>query len=189
MENNYHILFMQFDDFMEYIQNNNLNKFEQILKNHRNNMKSNLKDIINEHNIHIKNNNNNDTFIASILFDKELVGFGRLNYIHDKNEGYINMINVESSHRGKGLCKILMKKIIDEACKLKLNKLILEVDINNYSAIKCYESVGFTTIKEIKTDKYHEYLMELNLVQKGGMSNYELKYKYYKSKYLNLKYN
>jgi RimJ/RimL family protein N-acetyltransferase len=50
----------------------------------------------------------------------------------------------DDAYKGKGICKIMMQKIISTAFdKLGLNKLTLNVYDFNLTAIKCYQSTGF----------------------------------------------
>src|SRR5438876_8129796 len=51
----------------------------------------------------------------------------------------------DDAYKGKGICKMMMQKIIGIAFdELGLNKLTLNVYDFNSPAIKCYKSAGFT---------------------------------------------
>ena len=56
---------------------------------------------------------------------------------------------IVDKYRGKGLSKIFLKKIIDEAKKYGIDELYIRVDSNNIKAINLYKSIGFKEINKI----------------------------------------
>jgi RimJ/RimL family protein N-acetyltransferase len=56
----------------------------------------------------------------------------------------------ENKYRNKGYGTIAIKKIIDKAKKLSINKIFLEVRPNNKRAIKTYEKCDFVKTKIIR---------------------------------------
>jgi RimJ/RimL family protein N-acetyltransferase len=87
----------------------------------------------------------------------EVIGTSRLIFNENSKTGYINMIFTNVKYKNKHVCQLNLEKII-ALTKLKMYEL--EVDIENVSAIKCYENVGFKIIKKIK-NKYN--LMRIKL--------------------------
>ena len=97
----------------------------------------------------------------TIFSGNEPIGFMGLSRIDQpKGTGELFIMIGEDAYRGKGIGKISMKYLIDYACKeLKLNKILLEVNKNNSSAISLYKSLGFKENKPIGD----EIEMELSL--------------------------
>jgi hypothetical protein len=77
----------------------------------------------------------------------EVISTCRLIYNENSKTGYINMVFTNVKYRNKGVCQLNLEKMI-ALTKLKMYEL--EVDIDNVSAIKCYEKIGFKIIKKIK---------------------------------------
>ena len=97
----------------------------------------------------------------TIFDDNKPIGFMGLSKIDQpKGTGELFIMIGEDAYRGKGIGKISMKYLIDYACKeLKLNKILLEVNKNNSSAINLYKSLGFKENKSVGD----EIEMELSL--------------------------
>ena len=77
------------------------------------------------------------------------------------DESHIMNIFVDKSHRNKGIGKILLKKLINIA---KNDKILLEVEESNTTAIKLYKAFGFKEIS--RRNKYFKektaIIMEYN---------------------------
>lgn len=85
-----------------------------------------------------------------IFIDNKCIAIGGLNqdpYMKDKNIGRVRHLYVFPKYRRRGLAKILIKKIIDEA---KENFTILRLSTDNPVAASLYESMGFTKQNEHK---------------------------------------
>ena len=76
------------------------------------------------------------------LEDNEIVGFISADYILD--ECTIFNIGVLSEYRRKGLGKLLIDELINEAKKRDFAFITLEVRSENIPAYKLYEKAGFT---------------------------------------------
>lgn len=63
-------------------------------------------------------------------------------------------ICIKKEFRNLGIAKILMQKMFEITTKNNLNKLFLEVNVNNFDAINLYESLGFKT--EYTRHKYYK---------------------------------
>lgn len=83
---------------------------------------------------------------ASILlyYGEQIVGFIMIVLI--ENGGFVNGIGIHPDFRRRGLGKALMLSSMKRAAKNGMETMILEVDIDNYQAIKLYQSVGFIKI-------------------------------------------
>lgn len=84
-----------------------------------------------------------------------------------KKKSVVFSIAIDRNFRGKGFGEKLLKESIREMRLNKVASVLLYVDVNNLSAIKLYEKLGFQTIKEIKDvcgENERCYEMELSLV-------------------------
>lgn len=105
-------------------------------------------------------------FVA-ILSDDELIAYGRLTAIQDKE--FIG-IGLKPSMCGKGIGGNVMKLLIAECSKRFPDCMIaLEVRSFNKRAIRCYENIGFEInskySKDALTGNAEFYLMEHNSVK------------------------
>lgn len=71
----------------------------------------------------------------------------------------IQNVGVVPLHRGKGLGKALLQKLMSSLTRYNLNKITLEVTSENLLAINLYRGLGFRKTKII----YKEILFSLNL--------------------------
>jgi ribosomal-protein-alanine N-acetyltransferase len=97
--------------------------------------------------------------------EDRLVGFIMTNMIN-KNKAHLITLDVHPDFRRKGLGSRLLKMAEEEVKKKRVNNISLEVDIENYPAIKLYEKFGFSKTKILKN--YYKkcrdaYLMEKDL--------------------------
>ena len=60
-----------------------------------------------------------------------------------KMKGYIAMIAVDKSYRGKKVGRILTSLFIDKMKEYKAHEVTLETEVTNTAALGLYESVGF----------------------------------------------
>ena len=84
-----------------------------------------------------------------------------------QNKFYVHNIAVHSDHLRKKIGKKLIKHIILIVADQKVNVILLEVSVNNFSARKCYQSLGFVQTG-IRKDYYSKgddailYNLEIN---------------------------
>lgn len=90
----------------------------------------------------------NGHYLAAYIEDT-LVGHGGFTAVLD--EGYITNIAVCPDFRRKGIAYALTESMKDEAQKLKLSFLTLEVRESNLAAIKLYEKAGFEAVGKRKS--------------------------------------
>jgi ribosomal-protein-alanine N-acetyltransferase len=62
---------------------------------------------------------------------------------HVVNEGHINNIAVSEAHRRMGVGSLLMDKLFEEARRLEMIGLTLEVRVGNRAAMGLYNKYGF----------------------------------------------
>ena len=88
-----------------------------------------------------------DNPVARYMMAEEngrLIGFAGAHMILD--EGHITNVVVETSARGRGIGKALMKALMQYAANLGVRYLTLEVRASNAPAIKLYQSLGFVKV-------------------------------------------
>ncbi len=69
--------------------------------------------------------------------DEKILGYGGMHLVF--GEGFVTNIAVFPEHQGKGIGKIITKKLI-ENCEISIS---LEVRVSNKAAIKLYENLNF----------------------------------------------
>ncbi len=91
---------------------------------------------------------NNSTTIFIAIEKSKIVGFITLSLL-EKNanikskRGEINDLFILEDYRKKGIGKMLIKKAISFFKSQKVKLILLNVDSNNFSALKFYEKIGF----------------------------------------------
>lgn len=88
----------------------------------------------------------NQVLYFMIYKGHEVISTNRLIYNEKANAGYINMIFTNLKYKNKDIPRLNIEKLIS-LTKLKMYEL--EINNENISTIKCYESIGFKTIKKI----------------------------------------
>ena len=85
------------------------------------------------------------------------------------DEAQINYFVVNRKYRKKGFGTYLMSYLIEECKRLNINKLILEVSHDNFTAKKFYSRFNFSTVgirKNYYKDGSHALLKEKKLTTK-----------------------
>ena len=83
----------------------------------------------------------NDACYTVAVRGDEVLGYGGFHKVLD--EGHITNIAVKNTERGKGIGKFLMATLISQARERGVERMTLEVNVNNARAIHLYESYGF----------------------------------------------
>lgn len=63
--------------------------------------------------------------------------------------GYIAMISVAHSHRGKGIAKQLVTRAVQEMVNSGAQEIVLETEADNKAALALYEGLGFVREKRL----------------------------------------
>ena len=97
----------------------------------------------------------------------KVVSTSRIFFDRENSTSFICMVYTSEEERNKGVCKIMLHKLIDLFADLfKCKRFGLEVDPFNTAAIKCYEHIGFVFTREnifyTKNEKVVYNLMELH---------------------------
>ncbi|KAF3045134.1 N-alpha-acetyltransferase mak3 [Didymella heteroderae] len=71
--------------------------------------------------------------------------------------GYIAMLAVQESHRGKGIASKLVSMAIDAMAARDADEVVLETEITNTASLKLYERLGF-----LRSKKLHRYYLNGN---------------------------
>ncbi|KAJ8109276.1 hypothetical protein OPT61_g7578 [Boeremia exigua] len=71
--------------------------------------------------------------------------------------GYIAMLAVQESHRGKGIASKLVSMAIDAMAARDADEIVLETEITNTASLKLYERLGF-----LRSKKLHRYYLNGN---------------------------
>ncbi len=89
-----------------------------------------------------------------------VVGISRVTYNKKANKGFISMVHVIESYRGKKVCHNMLRFLCGKIYKRKhITRFYLDVLADNLSAIKCYQNIGFNPIG----NKNSHISMELNI--------------------------
>ena len=73
--------------------------------------------------------------------DGKVVGYGGMWLILD--EAHITNIAVHPDYRNRGFGRMIMQTLMQEASRLGIERMTLEVRVSNRPAIHLYESMGF----------------------------------------------
>jgi peptide alpha-N-acetyltransferase len=71
--------------------------------------------------------------------------------------GYIAMLAVQESYRGKGIASKLVSMAIDAMAARNADEVVLETEITNTASLKLYERLGF-----LRSKKLHRYYLNGN---------------------------
>lgn len=90
----------------------------------------------------------------------EIIGLVAV-YTNDQQKriAYISSVCILKQYREKGFSKVLLKETIKYSSSIGMQRIHLEVGINNIPAIRLYESLGFNPIEK----KTETQIMELIL--------------------------
>ena len=91
---------------------------------------------------------NPDKYTLGVFKDNDLIGIATLETkpcIKQEHKAKIGSVFVSPKARGLGAGRALIKAIIENADKLHVEQLMLDVVVGNAGAKKLYESLGFQT--------------------------------------------
>lgn len=92
---------------------------------------------------------NNNVLVAICQIDSEIAGIALLSTykVISGYRGLVEDVVVDSEHRGKGIGRKLMEKLLDEAKALGLDEILLFTGHHRTPAIGLYTSLGFAPRK------------------------------------------
>jgi ribosomal protein S18 acetylase RimI-like enzyme len=61
----------------------------------------------------------------------------------EERDSYLAILAVDEAHRGRGIGSFILQKVVELMEKHSSNRAVLDVDIDNPSALRLYEKVGF----------------------------------------------
>lgn len=101
-----------------------------------------------------------------VQYQDKIVGFLLGGYTSLPEQAHILSLAIEPRYRLRGFAKSLLTDFLRRTKNIGYKSIKLEVDINNHSAIKLYEDLGFQIISKIR--KYYQdnsdaYLMVKNI--------------------------
>lgn len=94
----------------------------------------------------------------------EVICYGGFHKVLD--EAHITNIAVKDTNRGKGIGRLLLGQLIDDARRNDINYMTLEVKDGNMAAIKLYQSYGFKVAgvrKKYYNNQYDALIMWLSI--------------------------
>jgi len=100
--------------------------------------------------------------------DGEVIGYTFIWLI--RGEAFIMTFAVDPDHRGRGLGKMFLRRVIDSLSS-KVESFTLDVRKSNLPAIRLYRSVGFSVVKErprFYSDGENALVMELRTGKIGS---------------------
>ena len=84
-------------------------------------------------------------FFAAVNDEGSVAACGALKHFGD-NTAEIKRMYVKNEHRGKGLSKLILKKLEDTASKMNYRRIVLETGLKQPEAMNLYEKFGYTKI-------------------------------------------
>jgi len=115
-----------------------------------------------------KISNNKDQYIFKILKkDNKVIGY-IIFLIIDTDTAELHKIAISREYQGQGLSKWFFYVLFNELKQKNITRIILEVMVDNISAIALYNSLGFKKIG-IRKNYYKIKLENLNIVYKNSL--------------------
>ncbi|MCL2215524.1 MAG: ribosomal protein S18-alanine N-acetyltransferase [Defluviitaleaceae bacterium] len=90
-------------------------------------------------------------FLVAVNENQNAIGYASMRHVLD--EGHISNIAVSASYKNQGVGSLLMESLVNEARRLKITALTLEVRESNKAAISLYKKYGFVQ-KGVRRDFY-----------------------------------
>ena len=91
---------------------------------------------------------------------EEKTAIGYCAYEKRENILFLSKIYVEKSFRGKGIGKVTVQHIVDQAKTLGCNKIELTVNKNNTNSIAVYLKMGFRNVAAVVQDIGNGFVMD-----------------------------
>jgi len=101
-----------------------------------------------------------------IEYEGEIVGFLLGGYAAVEKQTHILSIAISENYRGLGFGKKILLHFLERSSLLNFNSTKLEVNVDNESAIKLYEELGFEIKSRIR--KYYQDNSDAFLMVRNG---------------------
>ena len=101
-----------------------------------------------------------------------IVGLGCLWAI--VNEAHITLLGVDSEYRRQGWGQLILLNLLESAIARQLEWATLEVNVNNFSALKLYQKFGFETVGKRK-NYYQNTGEDALILWRNGIQTVEFK--------------
>ncbi|MCB0462931.1 MAG: GNAT family N-acetyltransferase [Flavobacteriaceae bacterium] len=85
---------------------------------------------------------------------------GYLSIKKEKASLFLSKIYIDKANRGKGIGKVAMRFIIEQAISLNCKKIYLTVNKYNTNSIMAYQKIGFKIIEELVIDIGNGFIMD-----------------------------
>jgi len=107
----------------------------------------------------IKNQIVNNDYKYFIIFNTNSP-IGYLSIKKEKASLFLSKIYIDKANRGKGIGKVAMRFIIEQAINLNCKKIYLTVNKYNTNSIMAYQKIGFKIIEELVIDIGNGFIMD-----------------------------
>lgn len=106
----------------------------------------------------------NNAVIIAELRDNQIAGIFA-GYINDeiKKEAYVTFVNVLNKYRRNGIAKKILLEFIEVVRKRGFREIHLHTSMENYGAIKLYETNGFKRVAVVEGRIEYKYIIEENV--------------------------
>lgn len=104
--------------------------------------------------------NDLDASLVAVGDDGARIGFANL--ARDGADGWIGGVGVVPAHRGRGVGEELMRRVHEVARELGLERVWLEVIVENEPALRLYEKLGYERIRELEVWSVAEIVAQSN---------------------------
>ncbi|KAF2746863.1 acyl-CoA N-acyltransferase, partial [Sporormia fimetaria CBS 119925] len=101
-----------------------------------------------------------DLCFMALDSDSSLIGVVICKLEHHRSgtyRGYIAMLAVQETHRGKGIASKLVRMAIEEMRRRDADEVVLETEVTNAASLKLYERLGF-----LRSKRLHRYYLNGN---------------------------
>jgi ribosomal protein S18 acetylase RimI-like enzyme len=110
--------------------------------------------------------NADNRWLKLLRIDGKLVGYCSCALTEMRGEMKIEQLYLLQELRGKGLGKLMLQHMEDQAAALGLSRLMLQVNKHNFVALDFYHQAGFVLREEMVFDIGHGFVMDDYVMQK-----------------------
>jgi ribosomal protein S18 acetylase RimI-like enzyme len=104
----------------------------------------------------------NDLDASLVAIDDDDARIGFANLARDEADGWVGGVGVVPAHRGRGVGEELMRRLHDAARDLGLERVWLEVIVENEPARRLYEKLGYDHVRDLEVWTLRELVAQSN---------------------------